>query len=330
MLGRRKTNRKKSKFSVSLAGLDPAKGLRGLGDAARAVGGMAVGLAGSVRGAMAYALVAVALFALPIIGVRAWEYFDKSDAFVVRLVNVTGERQVSEEDIRAFAGIGEGTSVVGLDESDIRREVERHPWVRRARVEITLPDTVDIHVWERGAAAVVVLGKLYLADDKGVVFKPVGPEDDLEGLVYLTGFDREDLFHDDKKSQAEQRVRDGIGVADVWRGHPVERLEPLGEVHYDDVFGWRVVGAGQGVEVQLGWGDLQEKLDKLEQVLFDARRRGAQLELVRLDDEKDARRVVVRMRYDAPMPGGPAAEGLPSGEPTGAPAQPGQGDGQSM
>ena len=132
-----------------------------------------------------YLVTTLVLTALPVVTFKGYQYFSNSAHFTLRNVEVEGLVEVSREEIMAFAGVSEGSRALEIDVSQVRADVQRHPRVRHADVDVDLPSTIRIKVDERRAAAVVVLGKLYLADERGVVFKAVDPEDELIGLPFI-------------------------------------------------------------------------------------------------------------------------------------------------
>jgi len=242
-------------------------------------------------------MVAVSLMALPIIGVQMFRYFRASGHFSVQEVMVEGNQNVSRAEILTFAGIKDGMSIMDLDEDFITSEIERHPRIRSAEVEVSLPSYVSIQVVERDAAAVVVLGRMFLADERGVVFKRVEDDDDIDGLPMITGVSPGYLTQAETAPAAEEIVREGIQLATAYAVHPVARQQTLGELHYDPLFGWTLVTEESAMEVRLGAGSLAEKLDRLHHIVRDLVARGARADVVRLDASRDPGRVAVRMEY---------------------------------
>ncbi len=249
------------------------------------------------RRARPFVLVALFLMAMPIIGVQGWRYFRSSDHFTLKNVEVQGNVRVVPKEILAFAGVGVGQRILELDEGHIAREIERHPRIRSARVRVDLPDRLTVFVEERGASAVVVLGRLYLADERGVVFKRVEDTDEISGLPFITGLNRDELLGEETQGSGQALVSEGIQLATAYSAHAVSREKELGELHHDPLFGWTIVTGDDAMEVRLGSGSLDEKLDRLHHIVRDLAARGARADVVRLDAARDPGRVAVRMQY---------------------------------
>jgi cell division protein FtsQ len=77
-----------------------------------------------------------------------------SPAFDADTITVSGERHLSEAQVRRVAGIDHDTNVFRVDEGAVERRLERAPWVLDARVTADLPSTIRIDLVERTPVAV--------------------------------------------------------------------------------------------------------------------------------------------------------------------------------
>jgi cell division protein FtsQ len=88
--------------------------------------------------------------------------------FRLKKVRIEGASQMAMGDIVRAAGLYKDEPLIGLDLSDLRRRVERVGWVKEARVERLLPDTLVIAVVERRQLAVWQHeGKTSVIDEHG-------------------------------------------------------------------------------------------------------------------------------------------------------------------
>jgi len=71
----------------------------------------------------------------------------------IATVSLSGQRQVSREDIFAAAGVTENSSLLFLDVADARAKLEAIPWIAEATVRKLYPDRLQITVTEREAFA---------------------------------------------------------------------------------------------------------------------------------------------------------------------------------
>lgn len=100
--------------------------------------------------------------------------------FGVAHVRVVGAHLVSEDEVRAAAGITAGTPLARIDLAAVSRRVERLLPVRRASASRSWPDTVVVRVQERTGVAVVAQPAGFgVLDADGVLFtgRPTRPAD---------------------------------------------------------------------------------------------------------------------------------------------------------
>lgn len=250
---------------------------------------------------------------LPTAVIYGYRYVRTSPHFRVSQVEVTGHTNVKVEEVLEIAGLQDGPSLLDVDLDAIRDSLEQHPWIKSAKVDRELPDRVTIAIAEREPAALLALGALYLVDKRGTPFKRVEPTEQFV-LPVLTGLTMDDVSPEaqpERRQLAEKLIKDALLVLDHWRRGPLGRRIDADEVNMDPLFGHSIVlGHGSaiatGATVHLGFGNIQEKLSRLETILADAARRGRLVLEVRLDNTADPSRVAVRFR-----PVEPPAEGPP-------------------
>jgi len=71
----------------------------------------------------------------------------------IATVSLSGQRQVSREQIFAAAGVTDHSSLLFLDVADARTRLEAIPWIAEATVRKLYPDRLQITVTEREAFA---------------------------------------------------------------------------------------------------------------------------------------------------------------------------------
>src|SRR5256885_4453736 len=71
----------------------------------------------------------------------------------IATVSLSGQRQVSREEIFAAAGVTDHSSLLFLDVADARARLEAIPWIAEATVRKLYPDRLQITITEREAFA---------------------------------------------------------------------------------------------------------------------------------------------------------------------------------
>jgi cell division protein FtsQ len=88
----------------------------------------------------------------------------------IATVSLSGQRQVSREEIFAAAGVTDHSSLLFLDVADARAKLEAIPWIAEATVRKLYPDRLQITVTEREAFALWQMnGKVSVVAADGTV-----------------------------------------------------------------------------------------------------------------------------------------------------------------
>jgi cell division protein FtsQ len=138
--------------------------------------------------AVGLVLIAAAVWWTPLLGVRS--------------VAVSGERQLTADQVRAAAAVPEGTPMVRLDLLSIQRQVRLLPRVASVRVAREWPSTVRIDITERSPIGYVTESDgTHLVDVTGMDYATVtAPPHGLPRIVLTT------------VAPADQRTEAVVGV----------------------------------------------------------------------------------------------------------------------
>jgi cell division protein FtsQ len=100
-----------------------------------------------------------------------------STGFRIAEVALTGEHEVSREDILALAGVTGNSSLLFLDASQTRIRLLTNPWIAQAAVLKLYPDRLRIEIKERQAFALWQKeGRVYLISADGTVLETYVPQ----------------------------------------------------------------------------------------------------------------------------------------------------------
>jgi cell division protein FtsQ len=227
----------------------------------------------------------------------AWglrRYLRSSPRFAIKTVIVEGNARRAAHQVATRAGAELGQNIFAFDLQLARRGVEADDWVESAAVTRELPNTVRIEVSEREVRALAAVGgQLLLVDSKGNLFKKLKPGDPSD-LPVITGVAPAQLAHD--LAGVTQRLRRVLDLlADFERAGIAKRF-PIQEVRLEPDDSLMVTLGSDGIAVALGRPPYRGKVDKVDRILVEVRRRKAKPAVVFLDDEAHPERVVVRMR----------------------------------
>jgi cell division septal protein FtsQ len=177
-------------------------------------------------------------------------------------VTFAGQVNASEPALRHLADVRIGTHLFELDLHGVVREVERHPWVRRAEARRVLPSTIEIIVEEHAPVMLIALDQLWYVDADGVPFK-LATTEDLDYPV-LTGI--APALAEQHPQLAAGVVQGALRVLEACDGHPQVAAALASEVHFDPHHGYTLV-LRNGSQLLIGFGEPAKALRRLNRLL---------------------------------------------------------------
>jgi cell division septal protein FtsQ len=180
--------------------------------------------------------------------------------FAVREIQVRGSDKVGGKEIVAMAGLRQGMNMWKVDPADIEKKIAKHPSVRHVLVRREFPGRVLIEIEERTPKAIVALGKLYYVDADGRVFKEVREGESVD-FPLLTGFRAEDLSR--PTAAGRKKIQDAVRLSELM----AKDSHTLSEIRFDAPDRLIVYTTAYPVALQMGWGDWEDKLKRLDRVL---------------------------------------------------------------
>lgn len=250
------------------------------------------GLASALRLALLsvkVALVVTLLGAALVGGYYTYHRVMTSTYFNVRNIEVRSTRRAPTDQIRRLVDPVKGKNILTVELEALRRAVVAHPWVRDARVERELPDTIVVHVAEHKAQALLMMGHLYLVNREGQVFKRADPDEAL-GMPVITGISR--MRYLNHPEQAHELIARALATLDRY----YEKVRPpLSEVHIDKRGEVTLHLRRGGLAVRMGDGITDERLTKLDAVWAALGPEVRRARVIFLDNVARKDRVTVRM-----------------------------------
>lgn len=245
MLGKKKPTRK-NRYKK------PAKQKR-----RRLLGGLAMAI--KLISLMAIMLATSALFMVGYAAVTQTKYFR------TKAIDIQGQSRLSEEVILAQAGLQQGDNLLAVNLRLVRKRLMAHPWISEARVAREIPGTIKISLSEHQPLAVVDLGRKFLINEDGRIFKEYDA-DDPQGFPLVTGIAYADIsLGDDDLTPAMQKV-----VAVLKMSQKRKSILPYDEIrklHMDAEMGVTLSVWKDARQVKLGLSQFEHKYKRLEKLL---------------------------------------------------------------
>ncbi len=196
----------------------------------------------------------------------------------LKRVEVSTDGRLERREVLQLGGVKPGESLLQTSPSAIRQRLEAHPWVERAWVERSFPNTLRIRIQERKPVArVLVEGKLFLVDASGNIF-PAYDRPPPGEWVTLVGLRLEDL--ETRADACRRVVLEGMALAALLAQQAKWAAQEIG---VDPDRGLRLALQGGPPEVLLGFGELSQRVKRLEKILEHLSKEGRLQNVVRID-----------------------------------------------
>lgn len=118
----------------------------------------------------------------------------RSVLFSVRAVQVSGNVNMTQEQVLSVAGIALGENMFELDENEIARRINANHYLSFEKLRLDWPDGVTLFVRERVPCAYAnAYGMLYILADDGTVLEDSNDIDVLPDLPLVQGFREGDV-----------------------------------------------------------------------------------------------------------------------------------------
>ncbi len=229
------------------------------------------------------------------------------DYFRTREIHVDGARRLSVSEVIEKAGVHEGVNALSVNLYKAQKMLLDHPWIAQAEIGLELPSAIRIRIVEEEPLAVVDLGRRYVINTKGEIFKRWEPSDS-EGLPVVSGLEYSDLAALNGNSSESFRA-----VMNVLRlGSDADAVVPVQMVKRIDVdreMGLTVFAFDRPRAIKLGYERYSEKYDRLREVMTYLKERSEVVDFESIDLNDPGRIVITPVPLDGPDKGGKEVKG---------------------
>ena len=214
--------------------------------------------------------------------VLIYDLITQCDYFKAKSLNITGNHMFSDKQIISHADLKKGANIFSINMSIVQKRLMAHPWIEEAEISRELPSGIKIRVKEHKAVAVVDLGRRFLINNKGKIFKEWSAGDP-GALLIITGLKYSDISitpklrsHGSVESKMalciKERSNPFDAVMDVLRlGQKAESILPnklIRKIIVDREIGITIYAFNKIKEIKLGYENYADKYDLLKKVLL--------------------------------------------------------------
>jgi cell division protein FtsQ len=243
-------------------------------------------LALKLGGLMSVLLAFSALFMMGYAAVTQSEYFR------TQAIEINGNIRLPRDVILSQAQLRPGDNLLAVNLQHTRKRLLAHPWIATARVTREIPEKLRLDIREHDALAVIDLGRRFILNSEGRIFKEFETEERL-ALPLVSGIDYTDIaLGDDTLSPALAALLAVLRVSRTNGGSlPFEAIE---RIRFDAEMGITLIDRSGTREIRLGLAQYETKYARLDQLHRHLAQSG-QWDAVRTVDLNHPDRVVVRL-----------------------------------
>ena len=209
----------------------------------------------------------IGLVMISLLFVSIYEYLLTSPYIKLEKVIVTGIDGEIKREVLKMSGLSPDLGLLAINLSELKKKIERHPWIRSVNLEKRFPHTLIIRTEKEKPWAVVAMDKLYYMNQWGKIFKEAGQTDDLDYPV-ITVFSS-------SGNGMEKHLKRAAHVLSILESEksPLS-LEDLSEVHVKKGRDISLYFCSLPAVITLIGSDLDKKIDNLRKVVENLNRTG--------------------------------------------------------
>jgi len=252
--------------------------------------------------------------------VFSYDFLTQCDHFKAQGLVIEGNQRLSKEQIAEQAQLRPGMNILAANLPQARKRLLAHPWISEVEVFREIPPGLTIKIKEHAPLAIVDLGRKFLINDKGEIFKEWSPTDP-HNLPLVSGLEISDLTAHDRNLTAVSGLNAGSqiqataeqihaapldAVMDVLRlGKEKGSILPndrIQQIRVDREIGITVQLLSEARMINLGYNDYSNKYNALKAIFSFLNNESGFPDVDRID-LNNLNRIVVSPSRLTPPPG---------------------------
>jgi cell division protein FtsQ len=220
-------------------------------------------------GQLGFGLIKIFLFflglgALSLAFITGYQFLSSSSYFRLNNIVLAGVSDDFREELIKISGIKEKENLLSIESSTIRKNIERHPWIKSVSLKKEFPHTLYIEAENEETVAIVILETMSLMNKEGIIFKDVESNDCIDFPV-VTG-----LSHGDAKNGAKlKRVASFLNAIHLCVSPLL--IKNLSEIHVEEDGAFIVYFKKLPFKVFFGRDDFERKIGSLIDIISHLR-----------------------------------------------------------
>lgn len=226
-------------------------------------------------------VVGTALVFVSLLFVFSYDFLTQCDYFKAEELMVNGTHRLTQNQVLQQANIATGVNIFSVNLSKVRKRLLAHSWIEDAEVRRDLPSGINIRVKEQEPLAVLDLGRKFIINTHGEIFKEMDKADHCN-LPMISGLEFSDInVKGESRSIPFDSVMKILGL-----GQKPESVLPyslIKKIHVDREMGLSIYAFDNIREIKIGYNNYQDKYAMLKDVLFYLEKNGGFSRLESID-----------------------------------------------
>jgi len=222
-----------------------------------------------------------------------YDFLNRCHYFSATTIQVDGLNRLTASEVLNQAQIEKGVNIMAVNLPLTRKRLMAHPWIADVSVRRRLPDALELNVIEQVPLAVVDLGRTFVINQQGDIFKKA-ESTDLKNYPIISGLSYSDLNLSGQP--AGPTISSVLTILKL--GNEPDSIVPnsiLRKVHVDREIGLTLFAFNQPLVIRLGYTNYPAKYEVLAQVLAYFNTNQADLEIDWID-LNDPERIVMNLK----------------------------------
>jgi len=193
--------------------------------------------------------------------IYGYRFLSVSDYIRLDNIVIAGIKEDLRKELIDISGIKEKESYLSIDTSRLKKNIERHPWIKSVTLKKKFPRTLYINAEREEVSAIVILGgRSYFMDKEGFIFKEVERSDCIDSPA-VTGLSM-DKIKNGKFLKIAASLLNIIRIEDR-----LLSLRELSEIHIDNYGAITVYFNKLPLKIFVGKEAFKRKINLLEHIM---------------------------------------------------------------
>jgi cell division protein FtsQ len=215
---------------------------------------------------MKLATVGGALLFVSLFFVFSYDLLTQCNYFKAKALKVTGIHRLTQEKVLQQAMITNGVNIFSVNLIKVRKRLLAQPWIEDAQVSRDLPSGIDIRIKEQDPLAILDLGRKFIINTQGEIFKEMDASDHCH-LPVISGLEFSDInIKGEPRSAPFEAVMKVLALGQ--KSGSILPCKTIKRIDVDREMGLTIYAFDHIKEIKIGYNDYPNKYAMLKDVLF--------------------------------------------------------------